>query len=87
MILPEMTQYLGPDVTGAAIGARMEEFAEAGIKYLQLNPKDLQRMKDDPEYRLEMFYQADKNKLTIRDAHAPHQVADSLGVPVPVDCD
>ena len=85
MILPEMTQYLGPDVTGAAIGARMEEFAEAGIKYLQLNPHDLQRMKDDPEYRREMFYQADKNKLTIRDAHAPHQVADSLGVPVPVE--
>ena len=51
MIFPKMTHYMGANVTGDAIGARMEEFAAAGIKFLQLNPKDLQLMKDDAAYR------------------------------------
>lgn len=85
MVLPEMTHYMGPNVTGSAIGARMEEFAAAGIKFLQLGPKDLQLMKDDAAYRKEMLHQAEVNKLTIRDVHAPHQTADSLGTPVPLE--
>lgn len=85
MIFPEMTHYLGSEVTGNAIGARMEEFAAAGIKFLLLGPKDLQRMNEDPVYRKEMLHQAEVNKLTFRDAHAPHQTADSLGVPVPLE--
>lgn len=85
MIFPEMTHYMGANVTGSAIGARMEEFAAAGIKFLQLGPKDLQLMKDDPEYRREMLHQAQANNLNIRDVHAPHQTADSLGTPVPLE--
>lgn len=85
MIFPEMTHYMGSDVTGSAIGARMEEFAAAGIRFLQLGPKDLQRMKDDAAYRKEMLHQAEVNKMTIRDVHAPHQTADSLGTPVPLE--
>ena len=85
MIFPEMTHYMGANVEGSAIGARMEEFAAAGIKFLQLGPKDLQKMKDDAAYRKEMLHQAQANGLTIRDVHAPHQTADSLGTPVPLE--
>lgn len=85
MIFPEMTHFLGPGIEGTAIGARMEEFAAAGIKFLQLNPRELQRMKDDPDYRREMLYQVDRCKLTIRDAHAPHQLENSVGAPVPLE--
>ena len=85
MIFPKMTHYMGANVTGDAIGARMEEFAAAGIKFLQLNPKDLQLMKDDAAYRKEMLHQAEANGLTIRDVHAPHQTEDSLGTPIPLE--
>ena len=85
MIFPKMTHYMGANVTGSAIGARMEEFAAAGIKFLQLNPKDLQLMKDDAAYRKEMLHQAEANGLTIRDVHAPHQTEDSLGTPIPLE--
>lgn len=85
MIFPEMTYHLGLDIEGAAIGTRMAEFAEAGIRHLQLGPKMLDRMNDDPAYRKEMLHQAEINKLTFRDAHAPHQSSDSLGVQVPLE--
>ena len=85
MIFPEMTHYLGVKLEDSLIGARMEEFAAAGIKFLQLSPGDLQRMKDDAGFNKEMHHQAEVNKLSFRDAHAPHQVEDSLGVPVPVE--
>ena len=85
MIFPKMTHYMGANVTGDAIGARMEEFAAAGIKFLQLNPKDLQLMKDDAAYRKEMLHQAEANGLTIRDVHAPHQTENSLGTPIPLE--
>ena len=85
MIFPEMTYYLGANMEDKFIGARMEEFAAAGIKFLQLNPRELQRMKDDSAFRKEMLHQAEANKLSIRDVHAPHQTADSLGTPVPLE--
>ena len=85
MIFPEMSFYMGIGVTGKKIGQRMEEFAAAGIKYLLLCPPDLQLLKDDPDYRKEMLHQSEMNGLIIRDVHAPHKTADSLGTPAPLE--
>ena len=73
MIFPEMTHYMGANVEGSAIGARMEEFAAAGIKFLQLGPKDLQKMKGSTND----FTTAEQTKLAGIEEEANKTVVDA----------
>ena len=83
MALPDITLNIGPKVADNEIGRRIADFAAAGLKYLSLEPKQLERMGNDPAYRKIMLTEAERNGISFRDAHAPHQLENSLGCPVP----
>ena len=80
--LPTITFNYGPAKI-EEIPARLENMAEAGIKRIQLEAKQLMAAIDDPVYRRVLLHETEANGLKLFDAHALHSGIDSFGSPRP----
>ena len=86
MNIPEISLPLGPAINDITTCANeMSRFADAGLKQMVVNVAALMKMYEDEAYRKEMVSLSNKLNITFRDAHAPHGLLNSIGVPAPIE--
>ena len=79
MLFPDISCNPEPQLALDCIGETFAAYRAAGVKSLTLLPAHLQKFQQETAYRQEFIRQAEQNALALRDAHAPHGVAQSLG--------